>query len=495
MSVTCWTRFETIALAKGNALAVVHGSDQMTFAELLDNARDWARLDVQPGGRVILCVDNCIAAIAAVAGIWRRGAIPVWVHSAAPVSHLEQAVAKTKARLILTDGAVYGNCPSHGLAPPALGKLPSLPRQSDAEPASILFTSGATGPPKGVVQSANNLLSGAERVAAALGYTDTDSILCPIPFAFDYGWGQLLSLLLAGVPLVLPAPRNAFGLTEALSAHRPTVLAGVPAIFADLLSGLSPIREVDRTSIRLITNTGSRIPSTIWKELLELFPDSEVSLNYGLTETYRSALLPVRLAREMPDSVGYPLPGVDIAVIRQDGTRALPNEEGEIIHRGAGVALGYWGEPELTAQTMRPDPLWSHPDTARPNVVYTGDIGHLDEAGRLFIHGRRDRQLKSMGVRVSPDEIEELILQSGLIEATAVTSSPHEIIGDQICALIVLKAESDENETLKSLKRYARKTMSPYMQPRVWWVLDSLPRNPSGKVDYVRLKKMVSEPS
>jgi len=503
MSATLWQRFRQVARRQATDPAIRQGGESTDFAGLLARAAGWAAaLDIAPGQRVVIAAQNGIGLAAAVPGIWARGAIPVFVPAEAPDSHLRHAVQKTGARALLHDP---GRARPEGLAAevallqldaaapaPAGAALPEGPGQGGEAPGSIVFTSGSTGTPKGVVQAAATLASGVDRVAMALGYRPGDTILCPIPFAFDYGWGQLLSLLLGGYPLVLPEPRGAIGLCAAIERHRPSILAGVPAVFADLLAGLAPIREIDRSSIRLITNTGSRIPDPVRQGLVALFPEAALSLNYGLTETYRSATLPVDLAAHHPASVGHALPGVELSVLRPDGSEAPPGEEGEIIHRGAGVFLGYWDEPERSAQVLRPDPFWTDPARPAPKAVFTGDLGHKDAEGRLYIHGRRDRQMKSMGVRVSPDEIEGLLLAGGLLREAAVVARPHEMLGDLIVAVVSLPEGGDPAEALKGLKRQARATMSPYMQPRDWILLPALPRNPNGKVDYPALKRLAA---
>lgn len=496
MSATLWQRFHRMAAQRAGDVALAHGERQTTFGDLLAQAAGWAKvLPVSAGDRVVIAAANSIEMAAAVPGIWAKGAIPVFVHAEAPESHLQHALGKTGASFLLHDpgrAPVGAGVPARALDGVSPAAAPDAPDQGPDAPGSIVFTSGSTGMPKGVVQAAGTLAGGVDRVGAALGYRPSDTILCPIPFAFDYGWGQLLSLLLGGYPLILPEPRGAMGLCTAIERHRPSILAGVPAVFADLLAGLAPIHEIDRSSVRLITNTGSRIPDPVRAGLIGLFPDAALSLNYGLTETYRSATLPPAMAAAHPASVGFALPGAALAVLRPDGSEAAPGEEGEIVHRGAGVFLGYWDEPERTAQVRRPDPLWADPDTPAPMAVFTGDLGHKDAEGRLYIHGRRDRQMKSMGVRVSPDEVEGLLLSSGVLREAAVVARAHEMLGDLIVAVISLAEGADEAAVLKALKRHARATMSPYMQPRDWIVLPALPRNPNGKVDYPALKRLAA---
>lgn len=495
MSNRCWRRFEEVAGERAGRPALVLGADPITFADLRAAAeRRAADLAIAPGDRVLVSGPNSIAMAATILAVWRRGGVPALIHPEAPARHLAHALAVTGPALAFVDGVTLPGADAPPVRPMALeadaapGELPTVDQPATA-PASILFTSGSTGAPKGVTQSAENLMSGARRVGGYLGYRADDRILCAIPFTFDYGWGQLLSTLLEGVTLVLPAQPNAFALCDAIERHAPTVLAGVPSLYADLLNGLSPIAKVDRSSIRLLTNTGSKIAPPLFGMIRETFPDAAVSLNYGLTETYRTASLPCELADQFPESVGFAIPGVEIAVVRPDGTEAEPEEEGEIIHRGAGAFIGYWGEPEMTARVLRPDPRWTDKAVIAPNVVYTGDLGRMDGAGRLFIHGRRDGQMKSMGVRVSRDEIELALQETGLIAEVAVVGRPHEMLGDMIVACVVPR----DPGSLPELKKQVRTRINRFMQPRIYHLMERLPRNPNGKVDYPTLRALVND--
>lgn len=472
-----WDRFAAVADARGDATAIRHGEESQSFRALKAEAiARSAGLAIGPGDRVLVAAENSPGLAALIPAIWHRGGIPVMLFADAPEHHFAHVRATTEPAAVFIGDDV-------GRPPAGAGGSARPPVQrGGADPASILFTSGSTGLPKGVVQSAGNLIDGAARMSRLFGYGPDDRILCPIPFAFDYGWGQLLSLLLEGITLVMPRPRSAFGLCEALERHLPTVFAGVPSVFGDLCSGLAPIRTVRRDSVRLITNTGSKIPRPVFETLLELFPDAAVSLNYGLTETYRTSSLPPELARERPDSVGFAIPGVTVEIRRPDGSLAGAGEEGEIVHRGAGTFLGYWNDPARTAAVLRP-----HPEGGL--AVHTGDLGRIDADGLLHVHGRRDRQLKSMGVRVSPDEVEALLLESGLAAEVAITALPHDVLGDMVVACIIpAPGAPDERTLLKTLKAHARGRMSVYMQPRQYILFDELPRTRSGKVDYPTLR-------
>lgn len=525
MTNALWDRVAAIAAARGGAPAVLQGATSLTFSALAAEAAALAAGiagRIGPGDRVILAAPNDPALLVWTAAVWHRGAIPVWLHADAPDLHRAHALAVTGPALVVADSAWPGGTPVHAPGDrPAAGATRRPCPRTGAAPGSIVFTSGSTGPPKGVTQSGATLIDGARRIGVLLGYRTDDRLLCPVPFAFDYGWGQALSCLLGGMTLVMPDQPGGFGTCAALADHAPTVLAGVPALFADLTAGLAPIGATPRDSVRLITNTGSKIPAAVFAELCSLFPDAAISLNYGLTETYRSASLPVELARSHSDAVGLPVPGVDLRVLRPDGTEAAAEEEGEIVHRGAGTFLGYWGDPERTAQVRRPDPLGGDGP-----AVFTGDLGRIRRDGLLCIHGRRDRQMKSMGVRVSPDEIEAILMECPEVAEAAVIALPHPVLGDMITACIVPRRDPagraaavpipvhvpapagadiapglrdtgpapqvpDRKALLQALNRHARTRMSAYMQPRRWEILDRLPRTRSAKIDYPALRQML----
>jgi acyl-coenzyme A synthetase/AMP-(fatty) acid ligase len=505
MSTGIWHRFERIADRSPEAPAILQGDRRVTFSELRVRAICLAgvmlRHGMAPGERCLIWASNSPEAAAAVLATWLAGGIVVLLNDEAPVAHLHHVADVTRPALALIDDPRFDtaagalDCPTQRLAGQTVAESLELcdrrPATLGAEPASIFFTSGSTGAPKGVTQSHATLIAGCEMVAAHLGLQSGDRILCPIPWSFDYGYGQVLSTILLGLAQVLPTARNPFALCQAIEAHRPTIFAGLPSIFALLLRGVSPLRQTDLTSLRLVTNTGGPIAPAIFADLLRVFGHCDISLNYGMTETYRSASLPVRLAAERPESVGFAYPGVALAILRENGKPAEPNETGEIVHRGVGVFLGYWGARDATAKVLRPDPLWRHEALPAPMAVFTGDLGWKDPDGFLMIKGRRDRLIKSMGVRVSPDEIETMIRNTGLVRDVAVVGTPHELMGEMVVAVITLT--EGQPAPLRALKTFAREAMSPPMQPRAYRVMDGFPLTPNGKTDFTRLRALMSE--
>jgi len=485
MSGGLWSRFEAVAHAAGGKIAILQGHQATSYAELNAGALRYCgmltRRGLGGGGRCLFWSANSAELAAALLGAWRAGAVVVLVSDEAPVSHLLHAIKTTAPAVIVTDrdgrDAVTGRIaqPIVVLGSSDSSPVPEVAPVTADAPASVFFTSGSTGLPKGVTQTHRTLATCCAHVASYLSLATNDRILCPIPWSFDYGYGQLLSTLLLGVTQILPAVRTADAMCTAIALHRPTVFAGLPSIFALLLRGVSPLRTTDVSSLRLITNTGGTIPEAIFSDLWAVFHRSTISLNYGMTETYRSAGLPVDLARAIPHSVGLAYPGVTLTVVRDDGSEAAPGEVGELIHKGAGTFSGYWDAP---------DPLW---DGTGPTatVVYTGDLATKDERGFLAIRGRRDRLIKSMSVRVSPDEVENLLRSSEVVVDAAIIGVPHEVFGQIVTAFIVPKQGAIDVE--RKLKTFARETMSKHMQPRHYVIVERFPLTPNGKTDFGRL--------
>jgi len=491
-----WAAFERTVAARGDHPALVAGTLVVSFTawhrRALDFGRVYGDFGVGPGDRVLLAISNTPDIAAALTAIWARGAIAVLLDAAAPPSHFAHAIATVAPKLQVV-AAAAGSPP--GLAVPyvdcaevaaGVGASPPPHRVVPTDAASIVFTSGSTGRPKGVTQSHGNLLRGCRAVAGYIGIEAEDRLLCPVPWSFDYGYGQLLTSITLGVTHITPLPGNPHGICAAIEQHQPTVFAGLAAVYSLLLGGMSPLRGTDLSSLRTLMNTGGAIPRVVLDDLLATFPHSRLYLNYGLTETYRSCYLPAELVNQRADSIGIPIPGADIVIVGEDGMPLEAGQEGEIVHRGDYICLGYWNDPQATARAVRPDPLAPLHAPHAGRALFTGDLGYRDADGFIYFRGRRDHQLKSMGVRVSSSEVEELIYDSGLVSEAAVFGLDHPLLGHEIWAAVV--AKQLDGAFQRELERYCRATMSQYMQPRRFLIKTTLPRTTSGKVDYPNLK-------
>ncbi len=352
---------------------------------------------------------------------------------------------------------------------------PLPPSSADADDlAALLYTSGSTGRPKGVMLSHANLWLGAISVAYYTRLQPDDRVLAVLPYSFDYGQNQLLSAWAAGasvVPLDFLAPRDVI---RAVAAHRITTLAGVPPLWVQLIE--APWPPDSALSLRRVTNSGGKLPPSVTRRLRELFPAADIYSMYGLTEAFRSTYLEPALLDTHIDSIGTAIPFAEILIVRDDGSETAPGEEGELVHSGPLVAQGYWNDPERTAARFRPAPPASR---YGGTAVWSGDRARRDEDGLLYFVGRADGMIKSAGNRISPTEIEDAAMASGLAAEAVALGYPDPLLGQGI-ALIVRPAEGAAEDKLRA---HLKRLLPNFMQPGVILWRPELPRSPNGKID------------
>ena len=361
---------------------------------------------------------------------------------------------------------------------------PELP-PSSADPdvlAALLYTSGSTGRPKGVMLSHANLWLGAVSVAHYLGLARDDVTLAVLPLSFDYGQNQLLSTWYAGgsvAPLDYLTPRDVI---KACGRYGVTTLAAVPPLWVQLVEQEWPRDAV--TPICRLTNSGGALTEDLVRSLRTIFPNAKLFPMYGLTEAFRSTYLDPALVDRHPTSMGKAIPFAEILVVRDDGRTAAAGEEGELVHCGPLVAQGYWGDPVRSAERFRPPPEQSkYGGTA----VWSGDRVVRDEDGLLYFVGRRDAMIKSAGNRISPQEIEDAALATGLVSEAAAVGVKDERLGQAV--LLVVRGSGDD----EGLRAALRRDLPNFMQPReIRWV-EAMPLNPNGKIDRAALQAETAE--
>jgi acyl-CoA ligase (AMP-forming) (exosortase A-associated) len=342
--------------------------------------------------------------------------------------------------------------------------------------AALLYTSGSTGRPKGVMLTHANLWLGAISVAHYLRLSSGDRTLCVLPFAFDYGQNQLFSTWAAGgcaVPLDYLMPRD---VVKAVERHGITTLAGVPPLWVQLTEAGWP----EATTLRRLTNSGGALTEPLVRQLRSLFPAADLYAMYGLTEAFRSTYLDPALIDAHPTAIGGAIPFAEILVVRADGSLCDQGEPGELVHCGPLVAQGYWRDPERTAERFRRAPSASRYGGM---AVWSGDTVLRGEDGLLRFVGRADEMIKTAGNRVSPTEVEDAVVATGLAREAVALGVADARLGQAI--LVVARgSEADEEALRAGLKR----ELPTFMQPaRIVW-RDELPRGPNGKIDRAALK-------
>jgi len=481
-------------------LAVVDRESRTDFRALRDRAAAISEAltaaGVKHGDRVGIFLERGADAAAAFFGVLASGAIAVNVNETLRTLQIDYILEHAGATALLSTETLLSRLPRKLESPVRILRIEDVPLVGQSQPSPriagdvghIIYTSGSTGQPKGVTITQGNLWAGMASVATYLRIAPTDRIASLLPFSFDYGLNQLLLAAGCGATLVIersPLPQQ---IVTTLAGESVTVLPCVPPLWLQLLA-----TEGFRTplpALRAMTNTGGRVPRQAVQALRSSQPQAELFLMYGLTEAFRSTYLPPEEADRRPDSIGRAIPGAEIMVLREDGTLCNAEEVGELVHRGPTVGLGYWKDPETTARIYRPNPLRppGAPDSER--VVYSGDLVRRDAEGFIYHVGRRDKMIKSLGFRVSPDEVASIVFASGQVAEVVVTSEPDEIRGELIVAHVVLS----DGATLDQLKRFCGAEMPRYMQPGRITVHQSLPRTSSGKHDPKQLAAAKSVP-
>ncbi|MBX0299454.1 acyl-CoA ligase (AMP-forming), exosortase A system-associated [Cryobacterium sp. 1639] len=502
-----------------DAPALTYGDTTLSYSATWQMSRSAAAqllaLGLEPGDRVAIYLEKRLETVASIFAVSAAGGVFVPINHVlkpAQVGHilrdsgarvlvtssdrlvqLAEALPDTQVTQVITvDDTVHESDTTWQVHSWAAGQTaaghPLRAPTIDIDPAAILYTSGSTGPPKGVVLSHRNLIVGAESVSTYLENTSSDVILSVLPLSFDAGLSQVTTAFSVGAQCVLMnylLPRE---VPQLCAKHGVTGLTCVPPLWLALADLNWPKAATQR--MRYWANTGGRMPRATLDRLRTTFPTAAPFLMYGLTEAFRSTYLDPSEVDRRPDSIGKAIPNAEILVLRPDGTPCAPGEHGELVHRGALVALGYWNDPVRTDERYRPvrhlEQEWRAPERA----VWSGDTVVADEEGFLYFVGRSDDMIKTSGYRVSPSEIEEAAHATGLVRDAVALGVEDPARGQRIVLLVTSGAAAlDIDVLMAALKR----ALPLYMVPSRIVLRDELHRSPNGKYDRHRLLSDLAE--
>ena len=521
----------TAASQTPDAEALICGPTRSTYRELIRHAHDLgdalSALEIVAGARIAIFLEKRIEAVVSMLGATAAQCIFVPINpllKPQQVAHIlhdcgadclitsalrarildEHGVTGVSCTIIVDDASaasrhlrttthiqswpVPGTTDStgnHDGKPLRLRPVPGI----DTDLAAILYTSGSTGLPKGVMLSQRNLLEGAWSVAHYLHHDSSDRILAVLPLSFDAGLSQLTSAWSAGAAAVLINYLTPQDVIDACECERITAITGVPPLWMQLARARWP--EDACHTLRYFANTGGRLPIPVLQQLRALFPQAKPYLMYGLTEAFRSTFLEPEEVDRRPDSIGKAVPNARILVVHEDGSPCEPDETGELVHVGACVTLGYWNDAARTAQRYRPSPEVKPGGAPRDTAVWSGDLVRRDAEEFLYFVARNDAQIKSSGYRISPEEIEEVVHGSGLVTETVALGVPDDELGEAIVLLVVPTATAFDPQTLHA---WCTQNLPRYMVPQRIVVRETIPRNPNGKFDRSALRTAFSRP-
>jgi long-chain acyl-CoA synthetase len=454
---------------------------------------------LKQGDRVILMAENSLFWVACYLGILKAGMVCVPLATDVSENELDHVLANTEpkyafvrgnrlprlsARLKTSDlaadlkvlnGGVVGSC--NVLTAPANCDPTASTLMRDL--AALMFTSGSTGIPRGVMISHGNIRANTESIIEYMGLMESDRVLCVLPFHYCFGTSLLHTHLRVGATLVL---HSGFLYPEKVLQHMEeascTGFAGVPSHFHILLKK-STFKKKRLPQLRWVQQAGGHLAPALVQELQQTLPDARIFVMYGQTEaTARLSYLPPERLDSKLGSVGKGIPGVRLSVQKSDGTPVRPGEVGEIVAEGENVALGYWRAPEDTAVTFRDGRL------------HTGDLATVDAEGFITIVGRSHDFLKCGGKRVSCRELEEQLLRCPEVIEAAVIGVPDQALGEAVGAFVVPRSTIVDVET--SLVEFCRRNLPFQLVPKRIVMLESLPKNSAGKVLKGQLRNRIS---
>lgn len=477
---------------------VVHGDKKLGYLELWQRASGLAHYLVDNGlklgDRVSLLIDNSPEYVIAYYGVLMAGGAAIGLNTAAKsrdlsnwINHSDSSflIAKNKhpelkelkGKIALGEEKIIYTESSDNDSSFSMEQSPikeSAPddrtvNDPDNMLASIIYTSGTTGHPKGVMLSHTNLYENTQSILKYLELDKTDSILNVLPFYYSYGNSILHIHLAVGATLVLENsmlyPQK---VVKALEEHKVTGFSGVPSTFNLILSRTN-LQDFDLSSIRYMTQAGGPMAPAAIERLKKELPRCKFFVMYGQTEaSARLSYLPPGMLEKKLGSIGIAIPGVELELRSEHDGPVDPGKTGEIHAKGKNIMMGYWKDEGMTSEVKVDG--W----------LKTGDLAYQDEDGYFFIVGRSSEMIKSGANRISPKDIEEVLLELEGIEETAVVGIDDEILGQVIKAVIVKSPGSDIDRM--KVMRHCKLNLANYKLPKIIDFTDRIPRTASGKV-------------
>jgi acyl-CoA synthetase (AMP-forming)/AMP-acid ligase II len=458
---------EAVADAAG-ATAVRDREGEWTYAEVAEWSRAveavLARRGVGHGDRVVVQLPTNRELVALFYGTTRRGAVFVPINPAMKKFHFDSVVANAEPRLVLTP-AEFGPLWNEVDAAFRAGERAEPTEVTPDDIAVLIYTSGSTAAPKGVIGPHRQVTFAARAIQAVLGYRGDDVVFCRFPMSWDYGLYKVLLATLGRSEIVLADAESDLRLLQRMREVGATVVPIVPSL-ATMIATLAERAAGDTAPVRLFTNTGAALPDATIAKLRNAFPGARVVRQFGQTECKRITIMPPEEDAERPGASGLPLPGTSVHILAADGTEVPAGDIGEIVAAGPHVMPGYWRAPELTARAFRPD------EATGGLRLHTGDYGRLDADGYLYFEGRRDDMFKRKGIRMSTLEIEAAAMDIPGVRAAGAIP-PSETRDLAICV------ESDLAPTTV-LRELARR-LEPQKVPSLCHVVDEFPLTAHGK--------------
>ncbi len=440
-----------------------------------------SRLGVAPGDIVLIAHGGTPDFFADLAAVWSAGACAACVSPSLTASEMANLASFTEARAVLVSATAREAAATEGLPVPVLDAHEDGGTGDDGgavtgsldDPALLLFTSGTTGEPKGVVHSFRSVLARVALNAAHIGEGPLARTLCVLPTHFGHGLiGNCLTPLFAGTELLL-APGTGIAaartLADTLTQHAITLMSSVPALWA-LATRMPPPAAATLCHV----GVGSApLSAELWRAIAEWTGTDNVVNMYGITETANWAAGASARDRAPEDGLVGRTWGGNAAVLREDGSVAAGGE-GEILLQTPSLMSGYFARPDLSAEALRSG--WYH----------TGDTGRIDDSGAIRLIGRRKNEINRAGTKVQPEEVDLLLERhAGVVEAC--TFGVPDAVGGEIVGVAVRLADAASADA-ETLRAWCRERIRAESVPERWFVVSEIPKTDRGKINRDRVR-------
>jgi acyl-CoA synthetase (AMP-forming)/AMP-acid ligase II len=466
------------------------GKEEITFNELYRSSADlsvWLRNEVGTNKNIIIISVNNLFFIKAYLAVLKSGNTCIPLDPGSEADNFSYIAGLTKPAMIFVTRDIQNRLPLHSYRCVTPDTLPAFSTEGRSETikdirqvsanggendcAEIIFTSGSTGKPKGVMISHKNIIANTTSILEYLKLTPDDRMLVVLPFYYCYGLSLLHTHLRIGGSIVF---NNSFiflgTVISNLQSYECTGFAGVPSHFQILMRMSDSFKKTKFPSLKYVTQAGGKLATVFIDEFREAFPEVKFYVMYGQTEaTARLSYLPPELYESKKGSMGKGIPGVELRVVNHEGEKVKPGETGEVIARGDNIMLGYYADDESTRNSLREGWLW------------TGDLGQVDEEGFIYLTARKNEIIKVRGKRISPKEIESVILRIPEVVDCSVEGIEDTIEGEALKATIVIKEGSAETVNAEYVKRFCARHLTQYKVPSVYEFRKSISISPTGK--------------
>jgi long-chain acyl-CoA synthetase len=443
---------------------------------------NYLKLNVGSNNNILLISGNSIFFIIAYLGILKSENVAIPLNPEIESSNLTYIQSKCQSKIAIASSQVLKKISLENHMLIDENKLSAILEDNSTinehkdstlpdQLAEIIFTSGSTGEPKGVMISHKNLIANTESILKYLNLTQNDRILIVLPFYYCYGLSLLHTHLRVGGSIVL---NNMFimlgSVINDLKKFECTGFAGVPTHFQILLRKSDTFRTSEFPSLRYITQAGGKLHNAFISEFIETFPDIKFFVMYGQTEaTARLSYLPPEKLPEKIGSCGKAIPGVELKIVNENNVQIKPGETGEIIALGDNIMLGYYKDEESTNNTIHNG--W----------LRTGDLATIDEDGFIYLTARKKEIIKVGGRRISPKEIEEVIVSMPEVIDCSIEGIYDDILGETMKATVVVKESAVGTITDNKIKEWCSTRIATYKIPQIIELKDKVNMTATGK--------------